>query len=79
MGDYLRSGLTRNVNWQGSVDLHYPQGTPVKLNIHSYHTEDHGPWILLKDNEYIQGCVVVGEGVYGVMIEGVPRVICAVF
>lgn len=78
VGVYLRSGLTRDVIWRGFVDLHHAQGRPVKLNIHSYQTKDYGPWILLKDNERIQGCVVVGDGVYGVLVDGVPRVICIV-
>lgn len=72
---YLQSGLTRDVIWKGFVDLRHAQGTPVKFKIHSYQNIDHGPWILLKENECIQGCVVVGEGVYGVLVGGVPRVI----
>ncbi|MGB5708149.1 MAG: hypothetical protein WBM41_15115 [Arenicellales bacterium] len=78
VGVYLRSGLTRDVIWKGFVDLNLAQGRPVKLHIHSYQAEDYGHWILLKDNECIQGCVVVGEGVYGVLIDGVPRVVNAI-
>lgn len=75
VGVYLRSGLTRDVIWRGFVDVKGARGQPVKLNIHSYQARDYGPWILLKENECIQGCVVVGDGVYGVLVDGVPRVI----
>lgn len=75
VGVYLRSGLTRDVIWRGFVDLERAQGSPVKLHIHSYQAENSGPWTPLRENECIQGCVVVGEGVYGVLIDGVPRVI----
>lgn len=75
VGVYLRSGLTRDVIWKGFVELRRAKGRPVKLKIHSYQAADYGPWILLKENECIQGCVVVGGGVYGVLIDGVPRVI----
>jgi hypothetical protein len=75
VGVYLRSGLTRDVIWRGFLELRHAQGTPVKLKIHSYQTINYGPWILLKENEYIQGCVMVGEGVHGVLIDGVPRVV----
>ena len=75
VGALLRSGLTRDVIWRGFVDVRSAKGRPVKLKIHSYQTKDHGSWILLKENEFIQGCLVVGEGVYGILVNGVPRVI----
>lgn len=78
VGVYLRSGLTRDIIWRGFVDLECAKGRPVRLHVHSYQTEDYGPWILLKENECIQGCVVVGEGVYGVSIDGMPRVISTI-
>jgi hypothetical protein len=73
VGVYLRSGLTRDVIWRGFVDLRHARGRPVKLNIHSYQTKNYRLWILLEENECIQGRVVVGDGVYGVLIDGVPE------
>jgi hypothetical protein len=75
VGVYPRSGLTRVVIWRGFGDLRHTHVTPVKLKIHSYQNINHGPWILLTENERIQGCVVVGDGVYGVLINAEPRVI----
>ena len=75
VGVYLRSGLTRDIIWRGFVESLHAKGTPVKLDVHSYQVEAFGPWITLRENEYIQGCVAVGQGVYGVLIDGVPRVV----
>ena len=77
VGVYLRSGLTRDVIWRGFVDIGNALGTPVRLDAHSYQVHPSGPWVTLMENEYIQGCVVVDQGVYGVAIGGIPRVIRA--
>ena len=45
---------------------------PVKLKVHSYRAGDFGELVTLKDNEYIQGCLVVGAGV---LVDGIPRVV----
>ena len=77
VGVYLRSGLTRDVIWRGFVESRHAEGTPVRLDIHSYQAEAYGRWILLRESEFIQGCLAVGDGVYGVLIDGIPRVVIA--
>ena len=49
---------------------------PVKLEIDAYGLEDGlgHPWHELDSGQYIQGCLT-GEGVYGVLDSGVPRVV----
>ncbi|MGB5706731.1 MAG: hypothetical protein WBM41_07850 [Arenicellales bacterium] len=77
MGDTRQLAFTYDQNLpemsSHGVGVSHAQGTPVKLKIHSYQAIDYGPWILPRENERIPGCVVVGEGVHGVLVR-LPRV-----
>lgn len=77
VGVLLRDGSLQYVKWLGFVELdeakQRPYSRPVKVSIHSI--QQTTEWVTLSDGEYVQGCLTVGEGVRGVLIDGVVRVI----
>ncbi len=78
VGVYLRGGGIRHVKWRGFITrleaMNKPNSCPVKLEIHSYRVNDE-IWTVIGDREYVQGCLVVGVGVFGVLDQGQPRVV----
>lgn len=68
------------VTWLGFIEredaVKLPNARPVKLKIAAYALEPDPPakWINLAEGEMIQGCYV-GYGAYGVICEGVPRLV----
>ncbi len=51
------------------------KGTPVKIKVTAYAEESFNPKWMVLEHRHIQGCMVAGEGVYGVTIMGVPKVV----
>ena len=78
VGVVLKDGGVRYVMWKGFIDrkeaLRNPHARPVKLQIYSF-SKGLEQWTLLRDNEFIQGCIIDGDGVYGVVEENQLRVI----
>lgn len=82
VGVLTREGDYRYLSWMGFIEAEraraLPQARPVKLKVMAVSaTEGLGDWSYLIAGEYAQGCLV-GAGVYGVLVAGVPRVIRAV-
>jgi len=76
VGVRLRNGELRQVRWLGLISREEakkaPHGRPVLLRVHSYQlTTD---WTSLGDDEYVQGCLVAGDGVRAVLDHGRFRV-----
>ncbi|OUR92803.1 hypothetical protein A9Q81_15920 [Gammaproteobacteria bacterium 42_54_T18] len=74
----LKTGEYRYVRWLGFLDVEKAKGgkgTPVKIKVTAYAEESFNPRWMVLEHRHIQGCMVVGEGVYGVTIMGVPKVV----
>lgn len=76
----LRDGRYKRMPWGGFISLSeakaLPGAQPVKLEAEEYKAEPSifGDWQRVPEGKHIQGCRV-GHLVYGVQVDGVPRVI----
>lgn len=78
----LNSGDHREVLWIGLIERSEIPGKlisgkirPVKIKAHSYRSSKTGEWVPLQPGEYVQGCLVTGEGVSAVIEYGHPRIV----
>lgn len=80
VGILRRDGEFFYVTWLGFIErdeaLKFSEARPVKLKIAAYALQPDPPakWVNLAEGEMIQGCFV-GHGAYGVVSEGVPRIV----
>ena len=85
MGILRRDGEVGYFSWLGFIEraeaIAWPGAVPVKIDVVAYSLRDGMPadWVdLNKENgEMIQGCFV-GNGVYAVVKDGMPRIVQSV-
>ena len=79
VGVWLESGELRFILWKGFISLADAKSRnkefvrPVKLNLCAYIKDDCLGRI--PPGSYVQECLVVGEGVYVVLVDGLPRTV----